>query len=95
MRFGRPTVSGAVSFANSRGRPIRSHNRGISKVRKAMESINHQYVLAHHPEGALQESNFTWQEAPLPKPGAGEVLVRVLYLSLDPANRGWINKGGS
>lgn len=60
-----------------------------------MESINHQYLLAHHPEGALQESNFTWQEAPVPKPAAGEVLVRVLYLSLDPANRGWINKGGS
>jgi NADPH-dependent curcumin reductase CurA len=32
---------------------------------------------------------------PIREPGEGEVLVKVLYLSLDPAMRGWMNEGRS
>ncbi|MDP6567185.1 MAG: NADP-dependent oxidoreductase [Alphaproteobacteria bacterium] len=56
------------------------------------DATNHQYVLARRPEGALQENNFAWREGPVPEPGDGEAVVRVLYLSLDPANRGWLNE---
>ena len=56
-----------------------------------MTNTNRQYLLAHRPIGALQESNFKWQEVPVPNAGSGQVLVRNIYLSLDPANRGWIN----
>ncbi|MBT5897846.1 MAG: NADP-dependent oxidoreductase [Rhodospirillaceae bacterium] len=56
-----------------------------------MTLMNRQYVLARRPTGALQESDFTWQEAAIPEPGPGEALVRSIYLSLDPANRGWVN----
>ena len=55
------------------------------------EPVNRQYLLAKRPAGALQESNFSWTESPTPQPRLGEALVRSLYLSLDPANRGWIN----
>src|SRR5207249_453028 len=34
-------------------------------------------------------------EEPVPEPDDGEILVKVLYLSLDPAMRGWLNEGKS
>ncbi len=45
-------------------------------------------VLAKRPEGAPTAENFRLESAPMPEPGPGEVLVRVLYLSLDPYMRG-------
>jgi NADPH-dependent curcumin reductase CurA len=56
------------------------------------ETVNRKFVLAQRPKGALEESDFQWREEPVPEPGDGEALVRNLYLSLDPANRGWINE---
>jgi NADPH-dependent curcumin reductase CurA len=53
--------------------------------------INRQWRLARHPIGLIKESDFNWFEEKLPDLKNGEVLVRNLYLSLDPANRGWIN----
>jgi len=53
--------------------------------------INRQWRLRQRPSGALQENDFAWHEEAVPEPGPGQVLVRNLYLSLDPANRGWIN----
>lgn len=50
--------------------------------------INRQYVLSARPKGTLQETDFTWQEVSVPELGPGESLVRSIYLSLDPANRG-------
>ncbi len=52
--------------------------------------MNQQWLLASRPEGLPQPSNFEWQETPIPKLADGEVLVRVLQLSLDPASRGWM-----
>jgi NADPH-dependent curcumin reductase CurA len=51
--------------------------------------INRQWRLAARPAGLFKESDFTWIEAPVPEPGDGQVLVRNLYLSLDPTLRGW------
>lgn len=45
-------------------------------------------VLASRPEGAPSAENFRLEEAPLPEPGEGEFLVRIIYLSLDPYMRG-------
>jgi len=45
-------------------------------------------VLASRPVGAVSEDNFRIEEAPVPKPAEGEVLVRNLWLSLDPYMRG-------
>jgi NADPH-dependent curcumin reductase len=51
--------------------------------------VNHQWRLISRPVGNLEESDFEWTSAPVPEPGEGEVLVRVLYLSLDPTYRMW------
>jgi hypothetical protein len=59
------------------------------------ERINHQWRLASRPVGDLTEANFNWTETPVPALQDGEILIRSLYLSLDPANRGWVREGGS
>ena len=58
-------------------------------------ATNHQFKLAARPVGMPQRSDWDYVEAPLPYPADGEVLVRVIYLSLDPAMRGWMNEGRS
>jgi hypothetical protein len=55
-----------------------------------MEGTNRQWVLRSRPVGMVKESDFEWRESPLPVPKDGEALVRVLYLSFDPAMRGWM-----
>jgi NADPH-dependent curcumin reductase len=59
------------------------------------ERINHQWRLVARPVGMFKESDFKWTEEPVPSPGPNQVLVRNLYLSLDPANRGWVREEGS
>ena len=49
---------------------------------------NKRVVLASRPAGWVTEDNFRVESAPLPKPGDGEVLVKNLWLSLDPYMRG-------
>jgi NADPH-dependent curcumin reductase len=47
-----------------------------------------QIVLAARPQGAVKLSDFRLQEASMPTPSAGEILLEVVYLSLDPYMRG-------
>jgi len=49
---------------------------------------NQRIVLASRPEGWVTEQNFRLEKTALPKPGDGEVLVKNLWLSLDPYMRG-------
>jgi NADPH-dependent curcumin reductase len=55
--------------------------------------VNRQWCLATRPVGAIAESNFEWKQQPLPTLEQGQILVRNIYLSLDPTNRGWLNEG--
>jgi NADPH-dependent curcumin reductase CurA len=55
-----------------------------------MTTMNRRWTLAKRPHGMVQESDFAFGEVPVTPPGDGEVLVRVLYLSFDPTQRGWI-----
>jgi hypothetical protein len=50
---------------------------------------NGQWRLAAHPEGLVKPSDYRWVEEPLREPRDGEVLIRILYLSLDPTHRIW------
>jgi hypothetical protein len=50
--------------------------------------MNRQITLAARPVGIPKESDFRIVESPVPNPGRGEVLVRTLYLSVDPYMRG-------
>jgi NADPH-dependent curcumin reductase CurA len=40
----------------------------------------------------VQEADFTWAEEPVPSVGDGQVLVRNLFLSMDPTQRGWMSR---
>jgi NADPH-dependent curcumin reductase CurA len=53
-----------------------------------MAGINRQILLKSRPEGAPSLDNFELTQGPTPEPGEGEVLIRILYLSLDPYMRG-------
>jgi NADPH-dependent curcumin reductase CurA len=53
---------------------------------------NKAWTLASHPAGWVAESNFKLLEAPAPQPRTGEVLVKNLWLSLDPYMRGRISQ---
>lgn len=56
-----------------------------------MSNKNVQVTLANRPVGWVKETDFRIAESEMPKPGAGEVLVRNIYLSLDPYMRGRMN----
>lgn len=49
---------------------------------------NTRILLASRPAGAPVPSNFTIDKQPIPEPADGEVLLKILYLSLDPYMRG-------
>jgi NADPH-dependent curcumin reductase CurA len=53
--------------------------------------VNRRYLLHHRPSGALTADVFERVEEAVPACRSGHVLVRNLCLSLDPANRGWMN----
>jgi NADPH-dependent curcumin reductase CurA len=55
-----------------------------------MSTINRQLRLKTRPEGLVQRNNFDLVEQPVPELKDGEVLIRVLYLSMDPTNRVWM-----
>ena len=57
--------------------------------------LNHQFRLAARPVGLPKRSDWQYVEEPARDPGPDEVLVKVQYLSLDPAMRGWMNEGKS
>ena len=53
--------------------------------------VNRQWLLAARPEGLVGEEHFQWVEGPAPQVREdGQVLVRTLYLSCDPTQRGWM-----
>jgi NADPH-dependent curcumin reductase CurA len=60
-----------------------------------MDAVNHQVRLAARPVGLPKPDDWSHTEEPVPEPGEGEVLVKILYLSLDPAMRGWMNDARS
>ena len=56
-----------------------------------MAPTNHKLRLAARPVGMPKSSDWTYAEEPVGEPKEGELLVHVLYISLDPAMRMWIN----
>jgi NADPH-dependent curcumin reductase len=56
---------------------------------------NRMVKLAQRPAGMVKRENFSIEDGPVPQPGAGEFRVRIAYISLDPAMRGWMNEAKS
>ena len=56
-----------------------------------MALMNRQWVLRQRPQGLIQDGDLELVESPVRDLKDGEVLVRTIYLSLDPTNRTWMN----
>jgi NADPH-dependent curcumin reductase len=52
---------------------------------------NRMVKLARRPAGMVKREDFTIEDGPVAEPGPGEFRVKVEYVSLDPAMRGWMN----
>jgi len=55
-----------------------------------MSTINRQLCLKRRPEGLVRREDFDLVRQPLAELNDGEILVRVLYISMDPTNRVWM-----
>jgi NADPH-dependent curcumin reductase CurA len=88
-RLGRATPSVPRELRN-RGNDAYLY-RVPDKEEEAMENRNRQVLLKRRPTGAPTSADFEITDAALPDPAEGEVLVRGIYLSLDPYMRGRIS----
>ena len=60
-----------------------------------MTLANHQFRLAARPAGNPKDTDWKFTEEPVREIADGELLVKNLYISLDPAMRGWMNDSKS
>ena len=60
-----------------------------------MSTQNRQFRLARRPTGLPVREDWNLTTEPVPAPAEGQFVVKVDYISLDPAMRGWMNEGKS
>jgi len=56
---------------------------------------NRMVKLAQRPKGMVKRDDFLIEDGPVPQPGPGEFRVKIEYISLDPAMRGWMSEAKS
>ncbi|MGA8618120.1 MAG: hypothetical protein WB660_06310 [Candidatus Sulfotelmatobacter sp.] len=56
----------------------------------AATPVNRQWRLKSRPTGLIKADNFELVSQPMPVPEEAQLLIRSVYLSLDPAMRGWL-----
>ena len=61
-----------------------------SSAMAAATQVNRQWRLKSRPTGLIKAENFELVSQPMPVPGEAQLLIRSVYLSLDPAMRGWL-----
>src|SRR5258707_5727832 len=76
-------------------RYARNDEKQQAKIWRNLMSQGKRIILASRPAGEPKPSDFRLEECPVPTPGAGEVLVRTIWLSLDPYMRGRMSDGPS
>jgi NADPH-dependent curcumin reductase CurA len=59
-----------------------------------MSQLNRRILMARHPDAEPTDDCFRTDEVPVPELADGEALVAVRHLSIDPAQRMWMNPGG-
>jgi NADPH-dependent curcumin reductase CurA len=52
---------------------------------------NRMVKLARRPKGMIVREDFKVEDGPVPEPGDNQFRVKIEYISLDPAMRGWVN----
>src|ERR1700692_171930 len=71
----------------------RRATRSDSEASSAMAAatpVNRQWRLKSRPTGLIKADNFELVSQPMPVPEEAQLLIRSVYLSLDPAMRGWL-----
>lgn len=58
-----------------------------------MTKESRQWVLKSRPSDLVGPEHFDLTSTNVPDPGDGDILVKTLYLSFDPTQRGWLNEG--
>jgi len=58
-------------------------------------TVNRQWLLTSRPSRAPKPENFKFVDAPMPELQDGQTLVRNIYISMDPAIRGWMDDAPS
>ena len=56
-----------------------------------MRNSNRQWILKKRPSGEIKPGDLELIDSPIPLPGPGQILVRTVFLSLDPTNRIWMS----
>src|ERR1044071_9002760 len=77
------------------GRALYRRYRRTAETEETMPERNRQVLLKRRPEGMPAPGDFDIVDAPLPEPKSGDVLLRGIYLSLDPYMRGRISAARS
>lgn len=54
------------------------------------EKKNRQFILKEIPKDKLGPEHFQLRKSEIPQPGEGEALVKIRYISIDAANRAWM-----
>lgn len=86
-RAAQPDESPLATVATQRART--THDQ-VACILHAM--MNRQWRLAERPTGALEARHFRFTEEPVAELAEGEILVRNVYLSCDPTQRGWLSR---
>src|ERR1700688_2354501 len=82
-------------FLPSRGKESEPFWPWADRTTRMETKENRQFRLAARPVGLPKDTDWESTVEPIPSPEPGEVVVEVIYLSLDPAMRGWMNEGRS
>jgi NADPH-dependent curcumin reductase len=60
-----------------------------------MRLVNHRFALASRPVGMPKRTDWSYEEETVRELHKGELLIKVLFISLDPAMRGWMKQNKS
>lgn len=60
-----------------------------------MTAVNKQWRLKQRPTGKPSSDTWDYTESDVPSIGDGELLIKIEYISMDPAMRGWLNDAKS
>src|ERR1035438_2917314 len=89
VRFWQDDKTRAMSSRTTRTRNLDCMAQAQYTLRM---KTNQQWLIAARPHGEVKESDFRWNEAAVADPTDGEVVIRTVYISLDPTNRIWMNE---
>ncbi len=59
-----------------------------------MTAQNRAWTLKERPSALVGPEHFNWVTLPMPEAGPGQMVVKSLYFSCDPTQRGWLHAEG-